>query len=48
VSALLEATLEPAAPLAGPVPAEAGTVLAGVLDRLVGIHGDRFPGLGAA
>jgi acetoin utilization deacetylase AcuC-like enzyme len=48
VSALLEATLKPAGPLAGPVPAEPGTVLAEVLDRLVGIHGGRFPGLGAA
>jgi len=48
VSALLEASVgEPAALPPAVVPAP-GSVLARVLDRVVGIHGERFPGLGAA
>jgi acetoin utilization deacetylase AcuC-like enzyme len=48
VAALLAAWLEPAAPLAPPVSAPPGSVLARVTERVVGIHGSRVPGLGAA
>ena len=48
VTALLATWLEPAAPLAPAAPAPPGSVLARVVERVVGIHGDRVPGLGAA
>ncbi len=47
VGALLAASLESPEPLGAPAAAGPGSVLAAVLERLVGIHGDRFPGLGA-
>jgi acetoin utilization deacetylase AcuC-like enzyme len=48
VGALLDAYLceRPALPSAVPAPPE--SVLGRVVERLVGIHGERFPGLGAA
>jgi len=48
VEGLLAAWLEPPAPAAPPDPVRPGSVLSGVLERVVGIHGSRFPGLGAA
>ena len=49
VGALLSACLpaQPMAPLPAPSAAP-GSLLARVVERLVGIHGSRFPGLGAA
>jgi len=47
VAAVLEASLGPPAPLPPPVPAPPGSVLARVLEQLVGIHRDHFPGIGA-
>jgi len=48
VEGLLAAWLEPPAPAAPPDPVRPGSVLSRVLERVVGIHGSRFPGLGAA
>jgi acetoin utilization deacetylase AcuC-like enzyme len=48
VGALLAASLAERAPLPPPLPAPAGSLLGRVVERLVGIHGSRFPGLGAA
>jgi acetoin utilization deacetylase AcuC-like enzyme len=47
VGALLAASLESPIPLPPPAPVAPGSVLARVLERVVGIHGPRFPGLGA-
>ena len=44
-AAALSAGCAKAAP---PAPVAPGGVLARVLERVVGIHGQRFPGLGAA
>jgi len=48
VAALLAASLERPAPLPPPAAPAPGSVLARVIERVVGIHGTRFPGLGAA
>ena len=48
VAAVLAAWLGPRAPLAPPVAVRPGSVLAGTLERVVGIHADHFPGIGAA
>ena len=46
VAALLAAALGRQAPPPPPAPVVPGSVLARVLERVVGIHGQRFPGLG--
>ena len=48
VGALLAASLAERAPLPPAVPAPPSSLLGRVVERLVGIHGQRFPGLGAA
>ncbi len=48
VAALLAAWHDPPEELPAPVEAEPGSVLGRVLGRVVGIHRDRFPGIGAA
>jgi acetoin utilization deacetylase AcuC-like enzyme len=48
VAALLAAWLEPPTRLPEPLPLPPGSVLGRVIERVVGIHGSRVPGLGAA
>ena len=48
VGALLAASLAERAPLPPAIPAPPGSLLGRIVERLVGIHGARFPGLGAA
>jgi acetoin utilization deacetylase AcuC-like enzyme len=48
VGALLSTYLSEAAPPPAAVPAPEGSLLGRVVERLVGIHGARFPDLGAA
>ena len=48
VAAVLAASLGRPAPLPPPVAVAPGSVLGRVLERVVGTHGGRFPGLGAA
>jgi len=48
VGALLAASLAERAPVPAAVAAPPESLLGRVVERLVGIHGQRFPGLGAA
>jgi acetoin utilization deacetylase AcuC-like enzyme len=48
ISALLAASLGPVPPPSAPVSALPGSMLGTAIEQVVGIHGDRFPGLGAA